>query len=350
MLKGKLVVSMMGLIAIGIGLTLLPLHFYKSTPMSEVVGYAENYLVPAIMVKDIKTPEGSYMGGDRVHAELKIFNPMKTTEHIRIDWKVINSKGESINADSILFECMTETETNIDLPWAIPKDLAGGHYFGEVTIWRQVNTTPQLVSYYSASNGFWVFQKEERFKTIDTEKWGISDKTLGRSVFSPNHLAFKNEHLQLLMPKGTTNGAEIYTNERLSYGQYEVRMKLPLAPSSLTGFFFYEPPDYFHEIDIEVLNTEEGILYLTTYANGQQSNTYSGRLNFDPTAAYHNYLIDYSEKGVSFYIDGKWFKTWVNGIPQKPMRLMLNSWYPKWLEGQVGQTDTYLIVEWIRYN
>ena len=88
---------------------------------------------------------------------------------------------------------------------------------------------------------------------------------------------------------------------------------------------------------------------MTTYANGKVSNSYEGKLGFDPTAGFHTYRIVYSKEGVSFYIDEKSVKKWTKNLPDKPMHLMLNTWYPTWLKGTSAPANTELIADWIRY-
>ena len=49
------------------------------------------------------------------------------------------------------------------------------------------------------------------------------------------------------------------------------RLQVPDAPSSITGFFLYAPPDYASEIDIELYNDPRGLVMFTTYAGGRQT-------------------------------------------------------------------------------
>lgn len=74
----------------------------------------------------------------------------------------------------------------------------------------------------------------------------------------------------MTIPAGTLEGGEIYTKELPSFGTHEVRMKLPLAPSSITGFFLYTEPDFFNEIEIEIHNSKNRKFLLTTY-EGEKS-------------------------------------------------------------------------------
>lgn len=191
---------------------------------------------------------------------------------------------------------------------------------------------------------------QENFDTLDQGVWAVSSKTLGRTLLNPEIVVVKDGFLNIRMPADTLTGGEIVCQQLSTYGSYESRMKLPEAPSSITGFFLYSPPDYFYEIDIEIHNTKEGKLLLTTYADGEVQNEYVGELGFDPTTDFHNYRFDYTQDRVAFYVDSKFILEWKDGFPKgQPMQLIVNTWYPNWLAGTPAPTDQVLLVDWIRY-
>lgn len=192
--------------------------------------------------------------------------------------------------------------------------------------------------------------KQENFYNLDENIWAVSSKTLGRSLLSPENVMVKDGFLNIRMPAETLAGGEIASQGLSAYGSYESRMKLPDAPSSITGFFLYAPPDYFYEIDIEIHNTKEGKILLTTYADGEVQNEYVGALGFDPTADFHHYRFDYTEDQLAFYVDDQVILRWDDGFPVgQPMQLMVNTWYPNWLPGTPASKDQVLYVDWIRY-
>lgn len=194
------------------------------------------------------------------------------------------------------------------------------------------------------------FKTQENFDVLDETVWQQSNKTLGRTLLNSENIAVKEGILNITIPGNTLGGGEIATISDQGYGSFESRMKLPTAPSSITGFFLYAPPDYFYEIDIEIHNITEGKLLLTTYADGAVQNEYVGELGFDPTADFHNYRFDYEENRVAFYVDNHLVKEWRDGFPNgQPMRLMVNTWYPNWLAGTPAKEDQTLLVDWIRY-
>lgn len=191
---------------------------------------------------------------------------------------------------------------------------------------------------------------QENFDILDDTIWLVSDKTLGRTKFNPKNIEVNDGFLKIRIPANTLEGGELVGRQVVTYGSYETHMKIPEAPSSITGFFLYAPPDYFYEIDIEIFNTKEGKLLLTTYADGGVQNEYVGKLGFDPTADFHTYRFDYRSDRVAFYVDDKLIQEWQEGFPEEyPMQLMVNSWFPNWQEGTPATEDQVLLVDWIRY-
>ena len=86
--------------------------------------------------------------------------------------------------------------------------------------------------------------------------------------------------------------------EAFGFGRFEARVRVPHAPSSITGFFLYEPPDEAQEIDIEIFNDRTGRVMFTYYSAGHQvSRTHE--LPFDPTAGFHTYGFTMEPRGWS---------------------------------------------------
>ncbi len=182
----------------------------------------------------------------------------------------------------------------------------------------------------------------DNFDILDEQVWTTSSKKLGRSQLNPENIEVTDGFLNIRLPANTLTGGEIVNQKAMTYGSYEIRMKLPEADSSITGFFLYAPPDYFYEIDIEIYNNKEGVILLTTYAEGEVQNEYIGELGFDPTADFHNYRFDYTKDGVAYYVDNQFIKEWKDGFPQKQeMQLMVNTWYPNWLAGTPTREDQF---------
>lgn len=187
------------------------------------------------------------------------------------------------------------------------------------------------------------------FKTIDATKWFSRDGKLGRTHLRPRHVRIINEKLTITLPARTVEGGEIQTIDLKGFGSYEISMKLPNAPSSITGFFLYKAPDFYHEIDIEVFNQPNSKVLFTSYAKGAVRNENEQKLNFNPTLNFRRYRIDYYPCHVTFFIDGQPVQKWLTGFTQEPMHLMVNSWFPTWLPEKAPLKDERLIIEWIAF-
>lgn len=190
----------------------------------------------------------------------------------------------------------------------------------------------------------------ENFDSFDETKWSKGDHNLGRSYLDPNNVSVSSGNLEIKLPANSLDGGEIKSEGLYSYGSYSARMKLPHAPSSITSFFLYEPPDYASEIDIEFYNDASRKIMFSTYARGKQTHTQTMTLPFDPTIDFHDYRFDYNSNSVSFYADGKLMKRWKGGVPKNLMHLYVNAWYPTWLEGKKPLTDHYVLVDKIGYT
>ncbi|QIN79715.1 family 16 glycosylhydrolase [Rubrobacter marinus] len=187
------------------------------------------------------------------------------------------------------------------------------------------------------------------FDTFDETRWKKGSHNLGRSRLDPANVDVSAGNLRLKLPARTTNGGEIASNSLYGYGSYTARMKLPNAPSSITGFFLYEPPDYASEIDIEIFNDTSRRIMFSSYANGSQTHTQTLSLPFDPTTGFHDYRFDYAPGSLRFYADGVLMKEWTDGLPQTSMRLYANAWFPTWLDGRKPTKDKFVLVDSIKH-
>ncbi len=188
------------------------------------------------------------------------------------------------------------------------------------------------------------------FLAFDEARWTKGDHNLGRSYLNPANVEVVEGNARLKIPHDTLQGAEFRSDELYGRGTYSSRMKMPHAPSSITGFFLYRPPDQEREIDIEVFNDSSRRILFTTYSGGRQTHTVTKQLPFDPTVGYHTYAFRYDAGLARFLVDGKVMQTWKTGVPKGPMYLYTNLWFPNWLDGEKPPSDSYLYVDWIRYR
>ena len=188
------------------------------------------------------------------------------------------------------------------------------------------------------------------FAGVDPARWTPGDHVLGLSRLRPEGVTVADGTLRLGLPAGSTDGAEIRGAAALSGGTVRARMQVADAPSSLTGFFLYAPPDLASEIDIEILDDASGTVMLTTYAGGRQTHTERRALGFDPTAGFHDYAIAWAPNRVTFSVDGEPLRTWTNGVPKAPMNLYANAWFPTWLAGTPAADARATAIDEIEYR
>jgi endo-1,3-1,4-beta-glycanase ExoK len=185
----------------------------------------------------------------------------------------------------------------------------------------------------------------DHFAVLDPARWTPTAHDLGRSVLAPANVTVAGGRLALALPAGTTDGAEVRSTAAYRRGSFTARIRVASAPSSLTGFFLYAPPDYASELDIEILNDRTGTVLFTTYAGGRETHTERRALGFDPTAAAHDYRIDWSRDDAAFAVDGRVLRRFTGGIPAAPMNLYLNAWFPEWLAGTPAPAGAATLVD-----
>lgn len=227
-----------------------------------------------------------------------------------------------------------------------------GYYNARVSVWSEEPGESSGVGRLADANevsAFRVFSTGEDFDRpeLDPDQWVSTTRDLGRGALAPQNVTVENGQLRLTLPANTLDGGEIESKDLYGPGFYAARIKVPNAPSSITGFFLYEAPDYASEIDIEIYNDSSGKILFTTYSGGEQTNTETLTLPFDPTEDFHDYAFFYNQDFITFYADGEPMKEYRVGLPDKPMKLYVNSWFPKWLDGEKPDSDRYTYIDWI---
>jgi hypothetical protein len=237
--------------------------------------------------------------------------------------------------------------------WTVPEDPAppSGSYEAAVSVWDEDPASGDAERLDDARHpyAFRVVNLDERFDRRDASRWKTPSKDLGRGSLRPDNVSIGEGRLGIKIPAGTLDGGELESADLYHYGSYRARIKVADAPSSITGFFLYREPDFENEIDVEIHNDPEGRIMFTTYAGGRETNNVEKALPFDPTADFHEYRFDLGPKKAEFYVDGRLYATFRDGLPKDPMRLLVNSWFPTWLPGEEPAADGYTYVDWIRH-
>ena len=323
----------------------------KNNEANELSTDVNNDKKQSIIAKYFEHPHNEYFPQNKLTAYVTLYNSTKEEKEVWIQLKVKNKAGYLIYSNVEKELIISEEEVTHPVSWILPQDIKSGSYKTEVIVWNNDPGKPETLKITQSidTEQFVCFQKQENFDVLDKEFWGISEKILGKTNLKSKNVSAGDGMLKIAMPRNTLNGGEVFTKKLQKAGAYEIRMKLPLAPTSITGFFMYKAPDYYNEIDIELYNESDSTLLLTTYSEGKKNNEYIGKLDFDPTKEFHNYRFEYDENTVEFYVDNKLTKSFRGGFLKEDMYLMLNSWYPNWLDGQKQIKDQYLLVDWIRY-
>lgn len=282
-------------------------------------------------------------------------NQSASNQTLYLGFSIVSPTNEVIDFPAKPFSFNSEPDQALTLSYSLKElgldSILTGPYKAIIAIWDKapITDTSTPLDRIDVDDAFRLYNSIDYFETIDTDLWYSRNGQLGRTQLKHEHVGIINDKLTISHPAGTLEGGEIQTIALKHYGSYETSMKLPDAPSSITGFFLYSAPDFYHEIDIEVFNQQDSEVWLTSYLDGSIHHEDKIPLAFDPTADYHQYRIDYYPDRVSFYIDGKPVKTWEDGFSHNPMHLMINSWFPTWLPGVKPQEDKELLIEWIAY-
>ena len=168
-------------------------------------------------------------------------------------------------------------------------------------------------------------------------------------MIDPANVGVSGGLLDVKLPGGTLNGGEVRRLGLTRYGSYRALIKVANAPSSPTAFFLHKKPDFAQELDIEIFNDPSGRVWYSTYSGGAQTHTVDANLGFDPTAAFHEYAIEYDPGSVRFLVDGVQRQRFTSGVTSSSMYLYVNAWFPSWLAGTRPPNDAFTYVDWVEY-
>lgn len=306
-------------------------------------------------IADIEMAQGVYQPEDTLISRITLENRLDERQILWIGYSLQDPLGKYYDLPAQSVNLNPGEHKTLEITWQIPssKDLISGEYNSFLAIWDQKPTHSKNKATKLASFEFRgeivIFRKIDPFEKLDTRTWAVSRHSIGRGSFLTANVQVDNNHLNILLPGDCLSSGEIQSKELMKHGRYEVRLKTPNVPSSITGFFLYRAPDYYQEIDIEIYNGVENKIYFVLYAGGKKTKEMVKILDFNPAQDFHTYTIDYYQQEVSFLVDGEKVATFRNGIPQQSMYLMLNAWYPDWVKAPSKINNGLLEVDWIAY-
>lgn len=191
---------------------------------------------------------------------------------------------------------------------------------------------------------------DESFTTLDTQQWGISDRPFGRGELEQENVRLGDDLLELVIPAGTYNGGETFTQDVLPVGTAQVRMKMPSVPGAFSTFFLYTYENGAHEIDMEFWSDGTRRLTLAAWQSGEKVHHRRFALPFDPTDGWHIYTISWTREQVKFFADGIYLQQWQSPLPQHDMKLYMSTWWPTWQSGDAPPTEKRMQIDWVRYS
>jgi endo-1,3-1,4-beta-glycanase ExoK len=163
------------------------------------------------------------------------------------------------------------------------------------------------------------------------------------------------------------SGAEIYSNETVLYGRWEIRMKAAAAPATVSSFFTYYPnssdgsPYPWKEIDIEVLgNKPDGFQsnIITGCSSDKTTSESFHDLSSDLSTGFHTYVLDWTPDSVVWRLDGTVLRKDTGGqvdtLRDTAQAYHMNLWAST-ASGWVGTLDTaqlpvVQVVNWVAYS
>lgn len=329
------------------------------TLLASITGYASGCAgrsqEDSAEITSFEPASGTYRAGERAVSSLSFENTGDEKRTFWVGYSIRDGAGRwhDVPANSVALEPGEESEAQ-EKTWSVPEETPlSGPYEVVMAVWNgppEEEGSSRLAS-VEKEGAFTIIDFREDFDSLDRERWSVTsklDNKLGRSYLKPENVSTANGNLRLKLPAGSSNGAEIASKRLYQYGSYRARIKAADAPSSITGFFLYKEPDFYKEIDIEIFNDPSGRILFTTYAGGEETNNVEKNLSFDPTADFHEYRFDFYPEKVEFYVDGERMHHFTEGLPEDPMRLYVNAWFPRWLSGEKPEEDLYTQVEWLQ--
>lgn len=305
-------------------------------------------------VTSFSPASGIYYPGDAVTSSLSFKNTGTENWTFWVGHSVQDNAGKwyDIPSHSVTLT-PGEISATLNKTWKVPSDplLTTGSYKVVTAVWNKnpEDSTASRLANVEKENAFQASNFFDNFTSFDTNRWLKSSCSLERSYLDPSNVDVSNGSLRIKIPANTLDGGEIESVNFYKYGTYSASMKLPNAPSSITGLFLYMSPDYYNEIDIEIYNEPNGSIMFTTYADGRKQHIVTKNLGFDPTADFHEYRFDFYPGNLSFFVDGKIMQSWADGMTTKEMKFIVNTWYPEWLQGIKPTSDKYTLIDWIKH-
>lgn len=169
---------------------------------------------------------------------------------------------------------------------------------------------------------------------VDLRAWAADTHPLGRGRLVARYVSIHEDGAATLrVRRSGFRGAQLRSRDRYRRGAFEATIRSAVPAGALCAFFLYQTGvgEAADEIDIEVIGGTRRLM-LTTWVKGRRTNHAEVTLPFDPAEAPHRYGIARSARTVAFTMDGREVARFTQDLPTAAMPLMLNAWWPAWLE------------------
>ncbi len=305
-----------------------------------------------VSVTDFHILQDVYFAGDTLKTQVDLQNNDYLEKTVWLQLSLQDPMGQPYFTSPEAALLKPGQYLQIPAIWAIPNNIITGTYQVTLGVW---DCSPEkagavLLDNVQENETVCLYKNQENFLEFNNKKWRKSSHMLEGTSLQANNVSIYEDRLMIRLPQGMLAGGEIQSCLPMGFGSYEIRMKLPDVPSSITGFFLYRSPAFHNEIDIEIYNQRDGEYFLTTYVGGEKTNLFVDKFPFDPTEDFHNYRIDYFPNQLRFYADNVLLKEWNEGFTNESMYIVVNTWYPDWLvKAPPKDGDAYLEIDWIRY-
>lgn len=109
------------------------------------------------------------------------------------------------------------------------------------------------------------------------------------------------------------SGAEVYSQEAVTYGRFEMRIRAASGGGILSTFFLYKSGSetegaFWEEIDIEIFGKEDARLWQSNILLGRERPAVGDEEEHDAAVSlaedYHEYVIEWTPEYVAWFLDG----------------------------------------------
>lgn len=217
-------------------------------------------------------------------------------------------------------------------------------------------------------NSYWEYFYNDDFNSVNKDVIGkigsLNESNVNYTYIYNESEGVDYSKIDINIKANSNITGQVKTIIPVTYSTFEAKIKVPDNDSLLNGFFLYGDivgNDIANEIDIEIYKKDESWIFMTTIYNPINKNyVYNPNwdpgvvfhkettLQFNPSADFHNYKINFYPNYISFEVDDNIIDTWNGTFEYTNMYLYTGSFYTFWLKNNISQQDLQMNVEWIR--